>query len=116
AERGIILVTVEEWDERGKEAHEGQLKALAAHQSAELVALRDKYASVVDRLTDLHQGDMEAEHATLRAQLADKQQKIDADEVCMQEMEDTIRDLQTRIERMRPPFPGRDRKANLLLQ
>jgi hypothetical protein len=69
---GLVLRTREEWEEMGKEAHEGPLKALAAHQSAELVALRDKYASVVDRLTDLHQGDTEAELATLRAQLVEK--------------------------------------------
>jgi hypothetical protein len=72
---GLVLRTREEWEEMGKEAHEGPLKALAAHQSAELVALRDKYASVVDRLTDLHQGDTEAELATLRAQLADAQKR-----------------------------------------
>jgi hypothetical protein len=60
AAASLVLRTREEWN------------ALRG----ELTVWRDKYDRVIDQLTDMHQGDMEAELATLRAQLADKDSYI----------------------------------------
>jgi hypothetical protein len=61
SQHGLVLRTREEWE----------------CQRGELTVWRDKYDRVIDQLTDLRQGDMEAELATLRAQLADAEKARD---------------------------------------
>jgi hypothetical protein len=99
SQHGLVLRTREEWE----------------CQRGELTVWRDKYDRVIDQLTDLRQGDMEAELATLRAQLDSTRTERNEAAWELEIAKSQIEQLQARIERMRPAFPGKS-KAALLLQ